>query len=139
MEQKQLEQFLLHILTPIYQLLEDDTIQDPQMCMSFHSLLNIHIFQPTTEELKTLSTELQDLVQTKVRVTKFSAIYNQIHQGTLGACKERKSAKVVQATINSKTATKRKAQRNMIKKESRKRKDHGFAYVLLCLCSVAHY
>lgn len=75
--------------------------------------------------------ELQDLVQNKVGTTKFSTTYNQIRQGVLGVRRERKAAKVMQVTTNPEAAAKRKLQRNVIKKESRKRKDRGFAYVFL--------
>lgn len=79
------------------------------------------------EELKTLATELQDLLQSKVGTTKFSTVYNQIRQGVLGVRRERKAAKVMQVTTNPEAAAKRKLQRNVIKKDSRKRKDRGFA------------
>ncbi|KAF8206463.1 armadillo-type protein [Mycena galopus ATCC 62051] len=69
MDAERLEKFLVHILTPTYRLAEDDTIRDPQM-----------------DELKTLCIELQDLVQSKVGTTKFSAAYNQIRQACL-ACR----------------------------------------------------
>ncbi|KAF9461849.1 armadillo-type protein [Collybia nuda] len=110
MAPKKIEKFLVHILTPVYRLIEDDTIRDSQM-----------------EELKTLATELQDLVQNKVGTTKFSAAYNQIRQGVLGVRRERKAAKVLQVTTNPEAAAKRKLQRNVIKKDSRKRKDRGYA------------
>lgn len=31
MDAERLEKFLVHILTPVYRLTEDDTIRDPQM------------------------------------------------------------------------------------------------------------
>ncbi|KAF9524997.1 hypothetical protein CPB83DRAFT_570885 [Crepidotus variabilis] len=109
MEPERLEKFLVHILTPVYRIIEDDTIRDGQM-----------------DELKTTSTELQDLVQSRVGATKFSGVYNQIRQGVLGVRRERKIARVLQATTNPEAAAKRKMQRNVIKKDSRKRKDRGF-------------
>jgi U3 small nucleolar RNA-associated protein 20 len=81
------------------------------------------------DELKMLATELQDLLHSKVGTTKFSATYNQIRQSALGIRRERKTAKVLLMTTNPEAAAKRKLQRNSIKRESRKRKDRGFAYV----------
>lgn len=37
MEATSLERFLVHILTPVYRLIEDDTIRDSQMGKSFIS------------------------------------------------------------------------------------------------------
>ncbi|KAH9485782.1 U3 small nucleolar RNA-associated protein 20 [Psilocybe cubensis] len=109
MEAERLEQFLVHILTPVYRIIEDDTIRDSQM-----------------EELKTTATELQDLVQSKVGTTKFATVYNQIRQSVLGVRRERKVARVLQASTHPEAAAKRKIQRNAIKKDSRKRKERGF-------------
>ncbi|PPR05452.1 hypothetical protein CVT24_008221 [Panaeolus cyanescens] len=110
MEGAVVEKFLVHMLTPIYRLAEDDTIRDSQM-----------------DELKTTAIELQDLVQSKVGTTKFATVYNQIRQGALGIQRERKVARALQATVNPEAAAKRKIQRNVIKKESRKRKERVFA------------
>jgi len=110
MESARLESFLVHILTPVYRITEDDTIRDPQM-----------------DEMKTLATELQDLVQSKVGITKFSQTYNRIRQGVLGVQRERKAARVMQVKTNPEAAAKRKLQRNFIKKNSRKRKNTTFA------------
>ncbi|KIM44053.1 hypothetical protein M413DRAFT_17908 [Hebeloma cylindrosporum] len=110
MDAARLEQFLVHILTPVYRLTEDDTIRDSQM-----------------EELKATAIELQDLVQSKVGTTKFANVYNQIRQSVLGLRRERKTARVLQATTNPEAAARRKMQRNVIKKDSRKRKERGFS------------
>ncbi|KAF9479084.1 hypothetical protein BDN70DRAFT_879151 [Pholiota conissans] len=109
MEAARLEKFLVHILTPVYRITEDDTIRDSQM-----------------EELKTTAIELQDLVQAKVGTTKFANVYNQIRQSVLGLRRERKVARVLQVTTNPEAAAKRKIQRNIVKKDSRKRKERGF-------------
>jgi U3 small nucleolar RNA-associated protein 20 len=95
--------------------------------------------------MKALATELQDLVQSKVGVTKFSHTYNRIRQSVLGVQRERKAVRVLQVTLsmpqptkvslhvcaqaktNPKAAAKRKLQRNVIKKDSRKRKNSAFA------------
>ena len=39
MEATSLEGFLVHILTPVYRLVEDDTIRDSQMGMYFYPIL----------------------------------------------------------------------------------------------------
>ncbi|KAG6885913.1 hypothetical protein C0993_007931 [Termitomyces sp. T159_Od127] len=110
MEESDLEKFLVHILTPLYRLLEEDAIRDSQM-----------------DELKTLATELQDLLQGKVGATKFSTTYNQIRQGVLEVRRGRKTARTIQAVTNPEAAARRKMYRNVVKKESKKRKDRGFA------------
>jgi U3 small nucleolar RNA-associated protein 20 len=93
-------------------------------------VFNYNIITPI-DELKTLAAELQDLVQSKVGATKFSTTYNQIRQSAIGVRRERKTAKVLQVMTNPEAAAKRKLQRNNIKRESRKRKDHGFMWVIL--------
>ncbi|KAI0657631.1 armadillo-type protein [Cubamyces menziesii] len=109
MEAPQVEHFLMHILSPVYRVVEDDTIRDPQM-----------------DELKTLAIELQDLVQAKVGTTKFANVYNTIRQKVLEVRRDRRTARVVQTTTNPAAAAKRKHQRNAAKKESRKRKNEVY-------------
>ncbi|KIP04981.1 hypothetical protein PHLGIDRAFT_170606 [Phlebiopsis gigantea 11061_1 CR5-6] len=106
----QVERFLTHMLSPIYRIAEDDTIRDPHM-----------------DELKTLAIELQELVQAKVGTTKFAEVYSRIRQSVLGVRRERKTARAVQAATNPAFASKRKMQRNVAKKDSRKRKSSSFA------------
>ncbi|KIM31383.1 hypothetical protein M408DRAFT_7156 [Serendipita vermifera MAFF 305830] len=108
MDADSLERYLVHILTPVYRLSEDDTIRDSNM-----------------DELKTVAQELQDLVQSKVGVTKFTAIYGQIRQGTLAIRRERKAARAMTVASNPQVAAKRQIQRNVAKRESRKRKLHA--------------
>lgn len=83
----------------------------------------------TLDELKTLASELQDLVQAKVGTTKFVDVYNRIRQHVETVRKERKKERVLQLSINPQVALKRKMHKNMNKKESRKRKSREFAYV----------
>ncbi|KDQ28426.1 hypothetical protein PLEOSDRAFT_1077268 [Pleurotus ostreatus PC15] len=104
-----LERFLVHILTPMYRIQNEDTIRDEKL-----------------EELKTVASELQDLVQSKVGVTKFSTIYQQIRQGALDVRRDRKATRAIQATIHPDLAAKRRNQRNIVKKESKKRKTQSF-------------
>ncbi|OSX61435.1 hypothetical protein POSPLADRAFT_1144486 [Postia placenta MAD-698-R-SB12] len=112
MDASQTEHFLMHILSPVYRITEDDTIRDPQF-----------------GELKTLAVELQDLVQNKVGTTKFADVYNRIRQTVLGVRRERRNVRAVRATTNPEASMKRKLQHNAVKKESRKRKNQAFAYV----------
>jgi U3 small nucleolar RNA-associated protein 20 len=111
--------------------MDDDTIRDLEMG---ELLPFVSLFFPTDniviiDELKTLAAELQDLVQSKVGTTKFSVTYNQIRQSVLGIRRERKVTRALQFTTNPEAVAKRKLQRNLIKKENRKRKHRGFAYV----------
>ncbi|KAI0764301.1 armadillo-type protein [Trametes elegans] len=109
MQSEHVERFLVHILSPLYRVVEDDTIRDPQM-----------------DDLKALAIELQDLVQSKVGTTKFANVYNGIRQKVLSVRRERRTARVVQNTTNPVAAAKRKLQRNVTKKEGRKRKNDVF-------------
>jgi len=101
---------LMHILSPIYRITEDDTIQDQRM-----------------DELKATAVELQDLVQLKVGTTKFAVTYNKIRQTVLGVQRERRTARAVKSATNPEAAARRKQQRSVSKKESRKRKGAMFA------------
>ena len=67
------------------------------------------------------------MVRSKVGGTKFAEVYNSIRQGVLGVQRERKIARTLQHTTNPEVAAKRKIQRNVSKKGSRKRKDAMFA------------
>ncbi|KAJ3744880.1 armadillo-type protein [Lentinula detonsa] len=104
-----LERFLVHILSPVYRIIEDDTIRDIKMT-----------------ELKDTAVELRDLVQSKVGTTKFSTVYNQIRQNIVALQRERKEARVLQIATNPQAAASRKAHKNTVKKESRKRKNQTF-------------
>ncbi|KAJ3843214.1 hypothetical protein F5878DRAFT_721627 [Lentinula raphanica] len=104
-----LERFLIHILSPIYRIIEDDTIRDSKM-----------------NELKDTAVELRDLVQSKVGTTQFSSVYNQIRQNIVALQRERKETRVLQIATNPQAAASRKAHKNASKKESRKRKNQTF-------------
>ncbi|QRW12832.1 U3 snoRNP protein Utp20 [Ceratobasidium sp. AG-Ba] len=105
-----LEYFLPHILAPVYRVAEEETIKDSQL-----------------EHLKTLTHELQALLQQKVGTTVFAAAYNRIRQGVARVRRERKIQRATQVTIQPEAAARRKVQRNIAKKEGRKRKDRNFA------------
>ncbi|KAH7909651.1 armadillo-type protein [Hygrophoropsis aurantiaca] len=110
MSPARLRPFLPHILAPLYRVAEDDTIRDAGM-----------------DGLKTLTAELTDLLQTRLGTTAFAGAYNRVRQGVLRVRQERRSGRVVLATTNPAAAAKRKMARNAGKKESRKRKERGFA------------
>ncbi|KAI0667027.1 armadillo-type protein [Trametes maxima] len=109
MEAADVERFLMHILSPLYRIIEDDTIRDQYI-----------------GDLKTLAIELQDLVQNKVGTTKFAHVYNNIRQKVLALRRDRRTARVIQNSTNPAAAAKRKLHRNTAKKESRKRKNEVF-------------
>jgi U3 small nucleolar RNA-associated protein 20 len=54
------------------------------------------------------------------------SVYSQIRRGVLEVRRERKVAKILQAATKPDAAAKRKIQRNVIKKDSRKRKERSF-------------
>ncbi|KAH8088968.1 armadillo-type protein [Cristinia sonorae] len=110
LQPSEVEKYLTHMLSPVYRLTEEDTIRDPQL-----------------DELKTLAVELQDLVQAKVGTTMFANVYSKIRQNVLGVRHERRTKKAVQTHSNPALAMKRKQQRNVAKKDSRKRKNSTFA------------
>lgn len=52
----------------------------------------VHTDVSILDDIKAAAQELQDMVQTKVGTTKFTAVYSQIRQGNLTARRERKAA-----------------------------------------------
>ena len=66
------------------------------------------------------------MVRSKVGGTKFSEVYNRIRQGVIDVQRERKVVRTLQHTTNPEAAARRKIQRNVAKKGSRKRKDAVF-------------
>lgn len=138
MEPSTLELFLVHILNPVYRITEDDTIHDDQMRTPYlPSHIVIVLLKSSSAELKTTAVELRELIQKQVGTTKFSAVYNQIRQNVLTTQRERKNARQIQAVSNPEAAARRKMQRNLGKKESRKRKDRGHVYVVFLPCCEA--
>lgn len=99
MEAERLETFLVHILTPVYRIAEDDSIRDSEIGQwSWWTLINLYWKYPL-DELKTSAVELQDLIQAQVGTTKFSAIYSRIRQGAITVRRERKITRVLQVGI----------------------------------------
>lgn len=85
-----LQRYLGHMLNPIYRILEDDTLHDDSMGMLHQKQLS-GLADNNLEKLKTLATELLDLVQGKVGTTNFSEAYNAIKQHVTMVRHERKT------------------------------------------------
>ncbi|KAG9124195.1 U3 snoRNP protein [Ceratobasidium sp. 392] len=105
-----LEQFFPHILAPVYRISEEETIKEPQL-----------------ESVKTLAHELQALLQQRTGTTAFANAYSRIRQGVVRVRRERKIQRATQVATHPEAAARRKLQRNIAKKEGRKRKDRSFA------------
>ncbi|CAE6491084.1 unnamed protein product [Rhizoctonia solani] len=105
-----LETFLPHILAPVYRIAEEDTIKDTEL-----------------DDLKTLTHELQALLQQRTGTTAFANAYSRIRQGVVRVRRERKIQRATQAATHPEVAARRRLQRNIAKKEGKKRKDRSFA------------
>ena len=99
MEASLLQEFLIHILSPIYRITEDDTVRDERMGKHLQFYSWITLFTCHADELKMTAVELQDLVQQKVGTTKFAITYNKIRQTVLGVQRERRTARITKVTI----------------------------------------
>ncbi|KZV87291.1 hypothetical protein EXIGLDRAFT_773803 [Exidia glandulosa HHB12029] len=109
MEPAQTARFLLHILAPVQRVLDEDTIADPSM-----------------DALKTLATEVQDLVQKQVGTTAFTEVYSRLRNKAMAVRRDRKEAKALMVATDPERAARRKAQHSEVKKESKKRKGREF-------------
>ncbi|CAE6388887.1 unnamed protein product [Rhizoctonia solani] len=105
-----LETFLPHMLAPVYRVAEEDTMKDTEL-----------------DDLKTLTHELQALLQQRTGTTAFANAYSRIRQGVVRVRRERKIQRATQAATHPEAAARRKLQRNITKKEGKKRKDRVFA------------
>lgn len=102
MDRASLETYLVHILTPVYRILDDDTIHDNLMGrLNFVSLTPLTYRSCHVGDLKTLAQELLELVQTQVGTTKFADVYNRIRQGVTTIRRERKTEKDVQVCLGA--------------------------------------
>lgn len=90
MDADALGRYLVHILTPVYQLLNDDTVRDTDMGTSL-DLHNCLLLKTRLDDIKAAAQELQDMIQTKVGTTTFTTVYSQIRQGNLAVRRERKA------------------------------------------------
>jgi U3 small nucleolar RNA-associated protein 20 len=127
LEPKRLEQFLTHILSPLYRIIEEDTIRDDQLGSFLVSICrSLHGWCHLLEELKTTAIELRELVQQKVGGTTFSLVYNTIRQRILDTRRDRRTKRVMLATHHPEQAQRRKEKKLKLKKDSKKRRDHSF-------------
>ncbi|KAG8862294.1 U3 snoRNP protein [Tulasnella sp. 330] len=105
MDEKGVDRHLLAILTPLYRIVDMPLDGDKQY-----------------DELKTLTVELQELIQNKIGSTRFSLVYNDIRQSALATRRTRKADKAVAAATNPEVDAERRIRGNVRKLESRKRK-----------------
>ncbi|KAG9038346.1 U3 snoRNP protein [Tulasnella sp. JGI-2019a] len=105
MDEKGVDRYLLPMLTPLYRIVDMPLDGDKQY-----------------DELKTLTVELQELIQNKVGSTRFSVVYNEVRQSALATRRTRKAEKAVAATTNPELDAERRIRGNVRKLESRKRK-----------------
>ena len=97
--------FLVHMLSPIQRVVEDE--QAP-------------------EDLRTLASEVQDLVQERVGPTAFTHAYAHVRQKIVARRHERRHARVLESIADPERGAARRAARNAAKHESRKRKNASF-------------
>ncbi|GAA5834879.1 hypothetical protein JCM11251_002051 [Rhodosporidiobolus azoricus] len=105
-----LQRFVMQMAIPIFRISEDPNAQDPQMA-----------------ELQTLAREVQELLQTKIGVTQYSAIHNQIRQKAAERRNERKQAAALQVLNDPAVDAQRREKRAALKKAQKKRKVAAFA------------
>lgn len=105
LEAKRLEKFLVHILSPVQRVTEDETL---------------------SESLRTLAGEVQELVQSRVTPSAFTRAYTHVRQSIQEKRRERKHARLMQGITDPERAAKRRATRNVAKHENRKRKNASF-------------
>lgn len=113
---ERLATFLPHIVTPIFRLLDEDTIKIGQ-----HASL---------DELKTLASEVQDLLTDIVGSTAYSAAFSAVRSKALEKRRQRKTDRLMKGVVASadpEAEAKRREKRNQAKHQSRKRKNEGFA------------
>jgi len=110
LDAEMLERFLLHILSPVYRLMQDDTTHDAHM-----------------DDLKALCSELQDMIQQKVGTTAFANVYNSIRQRVGAVRRERREKRVVREMRDPEGAAKDRMRRNVMKERNRKRKAGQYA------------
>ncbi|PWN21850.1 hypothetical protein BCV69DRAFT_281764 [Microstroma glucosiphilum] len=105
-----LQTFLPHIVTPLFRLMDDETLRGPRV-----------------EALKTLASEVQELLTEKVGTTNYAAVYSRVRSRALDRRRERRNKRLLQGVADPEGAAKRKEKRNEGKHESRKRKNRVFA------------
>ncbi|WFD21090.1 U3 snoRNP protein [Malassezia caprae] len=97
--------FLVHILSPILRIVDDEQAPD---------------------DLKTLANEVQDMVQEHVGPVAFTRVYAHVKQTLLDKRRARKHSRLLETIADPERAAKRRATRNAGKHMSRKRKNQAF-------------
>ncbi|WFD03867.1 U3 snoRNP protein [Malassezia obtusa] len=105
LEAARLEKFLVHILSPIQRLVEDESAD---------------------EALRTLASEVQDLVQGRVDAAAFTRAYAHVRQSIAAKRRERRNARLLEGVTDPERAAARRHTRNVHKHENRKRKNAAF-------------
>ncbi|EGG04265.1 uncharacterized protein MELLADRAFT_108574 [Melampsora larici-populina 98AG31] len=105
-----LEAILNPLMIPIYRILEDANIQDPQMV-----------------ELQNLAREVQEFLRDKVGTTKFSSVYQSLRTRAVEKRHQRKTVDALKAINHPEASAKRKASRGDAKSRIKKRKQEVFA------------
>ncbi|KAI9336805.1 armadillo-type protein [Obelidium mucronatum] len=75
-----------------------------------------------TDELKNLAKEISEHLQKSVGITTYLEIYNKIHSQVQEAREGRRTKRKVQVIVDPEAAAKRRVQKNVMKKNSKKRK-----------------
>ncbi|WFD32664.1 U3 snoRNP protein [Malassezia sp. CBS 17886] len=104
LEEAQIEAFLPHMLAPL-QRVEDDTSEQYD------------------DALRTLASEVQELIQSRVSSRAFTRAYAQVRQKALARRRERRQARLFAGVADPEAAARRRASRNVAKHASRKRKN----------------
>ncbi|TXT11027.1 hypothetical protein VHUM_01778 [Vanrija humicola] len=110
---RQARGFLIHILSPIYRILDDEG-----------DLAGLD-GAGGVEELRQLATEVRDFVQTKVGATNFSKTWEKIRRHVGDKRQVRREARSRMAVADPKAWAARQERRGEKKKESKKRKVHA--------------
>ncbi|GAA6006564.1 hypothetical protein JCM10207_004975 [Rhodosporidiobolus poonsookiae] len=105
-----LQRFVLQMAVPIFRISEDPNAQDPQMV-----------------ELQNLAREVQELLQTKIGVTEYAKVHNEIRQKAAERRNARKQEQALQVMNDPAEAARRREKRAEQKKGQKKRKDAAFA------------
>jgi U3 small nucleolar RNA-associated protein 20 len=94
LRQKQAERYLVHVLSPIYRILDeggDLTAESGAQIGEQGGIGETHTL--TTDDLKQLATEVRDLVQNKVGTSMFSRTWESMRQKVAGKREERRDAR----------------------------------------------
>lgn len=105
-----LDPILNPLMIPIYRILEDANIKDPQMV-----------------ELQNLAREVQEFLRDKVGTTKFSSVYQSLRTRAVEKRHQRKTVDALKAINHPEASAKRKASRGDAKNRNKKRKQEVFA------------